>query len=153
MISKWAAKVGLAAVMLGAVTAAGADTPPSKVMAYASTYVSGDMGTYVASSWAYYYGTTEILVLAMYDSSGRKVLDVHTYVGAPYWLDSNHSGVVFNGTGTWNNSPVSVSITFTRNTSKPFQGGLAITVQWPSNSSTTFTRPSNSMGVVFVGAS
>ena len=148
MISKWAAKVGLAAVMLGAVTAAGADTAPSKVLAYGSTYVSPGSGTYVVSTYAYYDASRNpkaILALAMYNSRWQKVLDINTWVDAPSWSGSS---VVFNGTSMWNNSQVNVTVTFTPNTWNPFQGILKITV----NGTVVFTR-SSTIGIVYVRAS
>jgi len=153
MISKWAAKVGLAAVMLGAVTAAGAGTAPGKVMAYASTYVSpGERaGNYLVTAYAYYdvsRGSQAILAVAMYNSSWQKVLDINAYVGAPSWSGSS---VVFNGTSMWNGSSVNVTVTFTPNTSNPLQGSLTITVHAQSGD-VTFTRSSN-IGIVYVSAS
>ena len=150
MISKWAAKVGLAAVLLGAVTAAGADTAPSKVLAYGSTYVSPGSGTYVVSTYAYYDATRNskaILAVAMYNRSWQKVLDINAYVGAPSWSGSS---VVFNGTSMWNGSSVNVTVTFTP-TSNPLQGSLTITVHAPSGD-VTFNRSSN-IGIVYVSAS
>ena len=149
MISKWAAKVGLAAVMLGAVTAAGAGPAPNWVRAFGSVYLTdGAGGQYVCSAYGMYEHSVGSIYLAVY-SGRQQVLFVSQRGVIPSWWGSS---VVFDASGTWNgSSSVPVTITFTPNPNNIVQGSISIVVHG-NNGNITLNRLGN-LGFMFVGAS
>lgn len=148
MVSKWAAKIGLAAVMLGAVTAAGAGPAPSWVRAFGSVYLTDAAGgQYVCTAYGMYTGSVSSIYLAVY-SGGRQVLFVNQRGVIPSWSGSS---VVFDASGNWNGNNLPVSISFTPNSNNPVQGSIQITVH-TANGDIVLSR-FGSLGFMYVGAS
>ena len=149
MISKWAAKVGLAAVMLGAVTAAGADTP-QLMRAFGWVYMRDASGRqYSCVAYGLYEPSAAGIYVAMYAGS-TPVLYVNKGGVVPSWSGSG-TPVVFSAPGTWYGSQVTVQVTFKPNSNNLLQGDISITVSNSNGVIATLNRVSG-VGYMIVAA-